>query len=122
VRVINSKYLLKFLHITKVCWVSVAWFAGFWIFVVSYHFVGKEDTIGFIISLIATVIIGSFTSVGDGTIIGFMKAIPPENIAGWSSGTGIAGMTGAGLCVLFKSLGFEFNTVECNPNTRFAIS
>lgn len=89
----------------------MAWFAGFWIFVVSYHFVGKEDTIGFIISLTATVIIGSFTSVGDGTIIGFMKAIPPENIAGWSSGTGIAGMTGAGICVLFKSLGFEFNTV-----------
>lgn len=111
VRVLNSRYLLKFKHQNKIIWVVIAWSTGFTIFFFSYMLIGKNDTIGFIMSLTATVIIGSFASVGDATIIGFMKAIPAENIAGWSSGTGIAGLTGAGLYLIFSTIGMEFNHI-----------
>lgn len=62
-------------------------------------------------SLLATLIIGGFTSVGSCTILGFMKAFPPDSVSGISSGTGLAGISGAGLYLLFSSLGLSFNIV-----------
>ena len=111
VRILNSRYLLKFRHLVKVIWVTIGWFIAFWIYYFSYMLVGKNDWLGFGISLFATIVIGSFTSVGSSTIIGFMKAIPADSIAGYSSGTGIAGISGAGTYLLFSTLKLEFNEI-----------
>lgn len=73
--------------------------------------VGKQDTLGFVLSLLGTLIIGSFTSVGSNTIIGFLKTFPADSISGFSSGTGLAGISGAGLYLIFSSLGLTFNFV-----------
>lgn len=85
--------------------------------------VGKENGLGFSLSLLATTVIGIFGTIGDSAIMGFMKSIPPEFVLGWGSGTGIAGITGSGMYLLFKSLGFDFKTVanvlntDLTPNT-----
>lgn len=118
-RILNSRFLLKFRHITKIIWVCLGWFSGFIIFYFSFQLIGKNDTLGFIMSLFASLICGSFTSVGDGTIVGFMKAIPPENIGGWSSGTGIAGISGTSIYLLFKVAGVQFDMV-CVFYRRYA--
>ena len=78
---------------------------------ISYGLVGTKNDLGFALSLLATLIIGAFTAVGEVTIVGFLKAIPAQNIVGWCSGTGIAGISGAGLCLLFKFLELEFKTL-----------
>jgi hypothetical protein len=111
VRIINSKYLLKFEHMTKILWVSIAWTCGFLTFFGSFQLVGVNDTLGFVISLFASIICGAFTSVGNSTIIGYMKAIPAEFVLGWSSGTGIAGITGSGTYLLLKTIGLQFGSV-----------
>lgn len=111
VRILNSRFLLQYKHFTRVVWVCVAWIAGFVMFRFAYSLIGSQDTLGFALSLLSTVVIGSFTSIGDGAVIGFMKALPAENIAGWSSGTGIAGLTGTGFYLLCSSLGLKFDTM-----------
>ncbi len=109
--VVNSRFLLHFRHMTKVVWVAVAWACGFLLFFGAFQLLGVNDTLGFVISLLASVVCGTFTSVGNSTIVGFMKAIPPENVLGWSSGTGIAGITGSGVYLLLKTLGLDFDSV-----------
>ena len=112
VRIINSKYLLKFKHMTKILWVAIAWTCGFLTFFGSFQLLGVNNTLGFILSLFASIICGAFTSVGSSTIVGFMKAIPAENVLGWSSGTGIAGISGSGTYLLFKTIGLQFDSVN----------
>ena len=51
--------------------------------------------------------IGSF--LGDPTILGFMKAFPPDVISGYASGNGAAGIVGTLYCLLFRGiLGFDY--------------
>lgn len=109
---VNSRLLLGFKHLTKVIWVAVAWVGGFTLFFFAYAMRDTNNELGFGLSLIATLIIGAFTSLGDCTVIGFLKAVPPETIVGWSSGTGIAGIFGSGFYLLFKSFNIPFNIVR----------
>lgn len=89
----------------------VAWLCGFILFYFAYMLIGKEDGIGFLISLLATLVIGSFTSVGSCTIMGFIKAFPADSVSGYSSGTGLAGISGAGMYLFFSTIGLSFNYV-----------
>ena len=111
VAVFNSRYLLKFRHAAKMIWVVCAWILGFGIFFFAYLLVGKQDTLGFLMSLFATLIIGGFTSVGGTTIVGFLKAFEAESISGYSSGTGFAGISGSTLYLIFSSIGLTFNII-----------
>lgn len=96
---------------TKIKWVASAWAIGLITFYFSFKLVGVDDDIGFGMSLFASLICGAFTSVGTCTIIGYLKAIPAEFIGGWSSGSGIAGITGSCTYLLLKSLDFPFDKV-----------
>ena len=42
---------------------------------------------------------------------GFLKAFPPEFVSGISSGTGLGGITGAGIYLLLSSIGLTFNYI-----------
>jgi hypothetical protein len=107
---------------TKITWVAIAWTCGFLMFFGAFQLLGVNDTLGFVVSLFASIICGAFTSVGSSTIVGFMKALPAENVLGWSSGTGIAGISGSGIYLLFKTLSFQFDSVaffqQGLPNTH----
>lgn len=111
-RVLNSRFLLQFRHQTKIACVAISWAAGLVLFYASYYLGTLNKLYGFLGALVSTLLIGSFTSVGDGTIIGFMKAIPADNIAGWSSGTGFAGIFGSGLYLLLRSFKLNFGMVR----------
>lgn len=109
--VFNSRYLLKYRHVVKIVCVVVAWIFGFGVFFFAYLLVGKQNTLGFVMSLVATLIIGGFTSVGSTTIVGFLKAFEADSISGFSSGTGLAGISGSSLYLLFSSIGLTFNII-----------
>lgn len=111
VRILNSEWLLQYRHQVKVTWCAGIWTAGYILFYCAYYFKHSNSAAGFIVCLIATVLIGASTSVADCTIIGFMKAVPADLIGAWSSGTGMAGIFGAVMYLIIKSMQIEFRHV-----------
>ena len=109
VRVVNSKYLLKYKHLSKIYLVSLVWFFGYSLFFLSFHI--KKEIIGFYCCLLATLLIGIFNSLGGITSVGFMKAFPADIVVGFSSGTGFAGVAGVGIIMFSKRLGIPFDLV-----------
>lgn len=111
VRILNSGCLLQFKHKTKIAMVSICWTVGLLVFFSAYYFQETNKSLGFGICLVGTVMIGIATTLGDCTIIGFLKSVPPQLIGGWSSGTGMAGIFGTLTYLMFKTIGIEFRVV-----------
>ena len=70
-----------------------------------------SDITPFIICIIASIIHGLTASFGASVILGYLKGFPPDLVVGWSSGTGFAGVVGAGMVVLLFALEFQLFTV-----------
>ncbi len=66
---------------------------------------------GFALSLIAACIHGMSSCFGEMTVLGYLKGFPPDLLVGWGSGTGFAGVVGAGLAVLLLAFDFELSYV-----------
>lgn len=80
----------------------------------------SDNIVGFYIAIAGAMIMGMASSLGEITIIGkyllslefrqqfceigFLKGFDPEVISGWSSGTGFAGVFGAGYNLLLRFL------------------
>lgn len=105
-RVFNSKFLLKWKHKLKI---SIAVTLSIVAYLIFFGLMWiKNNNIGFSISLFATLIFGAVTTIGSMTVVGFMKGLPPKSFSGWGSGTGFAGISGAGISLLIDVLGIEF--------------
>lgn len=63
---------------------------------------GDYDTLGFCLTLIPSFIMGTGYAFGESTILGYLRLFPKELVGGWSSGTGLSGLTGACLNLLVK--------------------
>ena len=74
-RVVNSAYLLSFKHKTKTIWAFCSFALAYTIYFTAFY--SKDLNFGFILALICTLIIGTFTSLGGATVVGFMKGMPP---------------------------------------------
>lgn len=48
---------------------------------------------------------GTSSSFGEATILGYLRLFPDGFVVGWSSGTGLAGVAGASITLLTKKLG-----------------
>jgi hypothetical protein len=48
---------------------------------------------------------GLSCALGEVVVLGIVKEFPPDFIAGYSSGTGFAGVVGAGLPLVLRALG-----------------
>jgi len=107
VRVLNTSFMLRFRHKSKIVWVVFAWCIGYVIFY--YSFIISNLDIGFILALFSTIIIGCHTSLGAITIIGFVKALPPHVIGGFYSGTGLAGISGTAMNLIPGVISLPFN-------------
>ena len=59
----------------------------------------------FYISLVASVVLGTVSSFGESTILGFCKGFPSTVVGYFGSGTGFAGVFGSGMTLLLKSAG-----------------
>jgi len=98
---VNSSFLLKIAHMNKIrAMVSLCAFA--------YLCVGVSNLItsefGFFLALFGSVVMGISGTLGEQTILGFLKGFAPELISGWGSGTGFAGVFGAGANFLLRYL------------------
>ena len=58
--------------------------------------------------LLGSIFVGNFGSLGNVTVVGFMKAFPAEVVVGFGSGTGLAGIFGSGLVLAARSFGISF--------------
>lgn len=66
-----------------------------------------SDTLGFFLTMIPSLIMGTGSALGEATIIGALRNYPKNLITGWSSGTGMAGISGALLTLIFKMFKIE---------------
>lgn len=50
---------------------------------------------------------GTGSSFGEASLLGFLRLFPKDLVAGWSSGTGLAGVSGATITLLVKLYGLD---------------
>jgi hypothetical protein len=71
-----------------------------------------SKTTAFWLSLIPSFIMGTGSAFGESTILGYLRNFPKDFVAGWSSGTGLAGVIGALLTLMLK-------VFEVQPKTLY---
>jgi len=98
---VNSKYLIKIKHLTKIRAMVLLCSLSYLCVGLSYLI---KNQFGFSLSLLGAIIMGISGTLGEQTILGFLKGFAPELIAGWASGTGFAGVFGAGVNFLLRSV------------------
>lgn len=72
---------------------------------------GFSKTQAFFLSLIPSFIMGTGSAFGEATILGYLRNFPKDYVAGWSSGTGLAGVIGALVTLIFHMFGQEPKTM-----------
>lgn len=60
--------------------------------------------VSFVFALFMIVLIGAASSFGESILLTYQRNFPPEVVGGWSSGTGMAGVGGALLTILFSAV------------------
>ena len=65
----------------------------------------------FYLSLLASVMIGVQSSLGESTMIGFLKNFPGETVGFYGSGTGFAGIFGSGTLIILKACGLSDSAI-----------
>ena len=91
---VNSKFLLKTRHISKIQGTLLCFTLGY----LCVGFSNMIDTFpAFVLCLFGSVILGSAGTLGEQTNLGFLKGFAPDLIGGWGCGTGMAGVVGAGI-------------------------
>lgn len=99
---VNSKYLLKVRHFTKIQIMLIC-------YTISYLAVGISNLMtsmaGFFLCLFGCLVMGIATTLGEQTNLGFLKGFAPELISGWGCGTGLAGVFGAGINFVLRYFG-----------------
>lgn len=101
-RVLNSSFLIKTSYKLRILCLSLYLVVGY----VSLFFIlnmGKNEY-AFFLSLIPAFIMGTGSAFGESIILGYLKKFPEDIVSGWSSGTGLSGVMGAGLSLLFTYL------------------
>ena len=100
---LNSGFLLKVKHRHKLLATIVLWSVSIGLFILARYLRL------FVLTLLASLIAGAGTSLGEVTILGFMKCLPPLIISGFSTGTGLGGFLGATLYFGLKSFDVSIN-------------
>ncbi len=100
IKLINSKYLVKIKHKTKILIISHFFIIGIIIIKLSVY------VNLFWLCLFGTILFGVAKSFGDMVIQGFIKGFPPKTFGGYCSGTGMAGVFGS--CYYLSAKLFNF--------------
>ena len=80
---------------------SINMFIGFLIISLACTF--DKVKASFFLSLVASVILGTVSSFGESTTLGFCKGFPSTVVGYFGSGTGFAGVFGSGMILVLKS-------------------
>ncbi len=72
--------------------------------VISFACTYNKVVASFYVSLVASVILGTVSSFGESTVLGFCKGFPSTVVGYFGSGTGFAGVFGSGFILILQSL------------------
>ena len=104
-RFINSKFCIKISYTKRLLGLSLYFFSGYISLFIILNTISENDdvsTFKFFLTLIPTIIMGTGSSFGEATMLGYIKNFPSNFVAGWGSGTGFAGVTGATISLFSK--------------------
>ena len=101
---LNSGILLTIKHKYKI-WATIA----IWVTSIILFILAEKYQI-FMLSMVASILVGLATNLGQLTTIGFMKCFPPIIVSGLSSGTGMGGVLGSVVYVVFKHYNISITT------------
>ena len=93
---LNSGILLTIRHKYKI-WATIA----IWVVAVVLFVLAEKFRI-FALTMMASILVGLATNLGQLTTIGFMKCFPPIIVSGLSSGTGMGGVLASVVYLVFK--------------------
>ena len=89
-------------------------------FVVGYVGIVLSIKTSFWLAVFSIVIMGGACSFGESLLLGFMRKYPAAIVGGWSSGTGMAGVGGAGFYLAMWSL-LKSDYVHCSDQEALMI-
>jgi battenin len=64
----------------------------------------RGDMVGFVLALIAAIVIGCCQALGELCCLSFLTAFPPNALGGWGAGTGFAGVLGSASFLALNSI------------------
>lgn len=106
-RVVNSKFCIRFAYMTRVIILSIYFLVGYLLLFTILLIVDSDPNfsklLAFCLSLIPSFIMGTGQAFGEANILGYLRTFPEGYVSGWSTGTGFAGVVGAGISLLSKT-------------------
>ena len=114
-RFINSKFCIKVTYFKRLLGLSIYFFIGYIsLFIILYIVESKDNfnnTLAFVLTLIPSIIMGTGSSFGEATNLGYIRTFPKDFISGWSSGTGFAGVFGALITLCCKKFEWKLKNL-----------
>jgi hypothetical protein len=77
---------------------------------------------GFYWSLVSCCLHGLSQSLGEATIMGYLKALPSDLVQTFGSGTGLSGFAGIFAILILQGLGMSHAKVSIRRNDSFRVS
>ncbi len=99
IRAFNMKYFIKFKHTSRIIVNTIILMSAYTIIAITSRY---ESITAFVFALIASSLMGAGSCFGESTVLGYLKGFPAVVVVGWGSGTGFAGVFGAGISILLK--------------------
>ncbi|KAL6061670.1 Batten's disease protein Cln3 [Balamuthia mandrillaris] len=78
-----------------------------YVMTIGLYGVAVSQYINFWFAIAAIILVGSASSFGESVMLGYMRRFPAETVDGWSSGTGMAGVSGTLLYIAFTAGGLK---------------
>jgi battenin len=121
--ILNSICFLKVSHrkriIVMICLNTIAClsYGKYLVDIAVFSAFSPSKKYAFYICLVGSLLSGVCQALGEGVMISFIKKFDSRCIAGWSSGTGFAGLFGSGLFLLLRAMDVPISTVKLAGNS-----
>jgi hypothetical protein len=102
---VNGKYFIHISYRRRIICLGIYFFLGYNLLSLVLILNARNiigDKLGFVLTMIPSLIMGTGSAFGEATIMGCLRNYPKNLINGWGSGTGMAGIIGAILTIFFK--------------------
>ncbi|XP_048727981.2 battenin-like [Ostrea edulis] len=112
VKAINGLFLLKVSYRIRYVVNAVLMIIGL---------IGVAFAFDFWFAIVCIVIVGSSAAFGENVALGYLRLFPSKSVNAWSSGTGMAGILGSAIYIIFGcSIGESNNTSQLKTLTKYA--
>ena len=103
-RFINSKFCIKITYTKRLFGLSMYFFIGYISLFMILNSNNKDNNNNnkIFLTFIPAIIMGTGTSFGESTMLGYIKNFPKDYLVGWGSGTGFAGFIGSFISLMCK--------------------